>query len=147
MWRTQKSRPALSLSAKAVERGLVDRARAEAAAEDQQAALVGRDPEPLPGRAAVGGEHRRRHRAAGDEVGVALEAGDREREADPPGAAGEHPVGEAEVAVGLGQDQRQPQAKRGEARGPGDVSAAAQHGIGAALAQDLRRRRAPRPRP
>ena len=63
-------------------------------------------PKRVAGAAAVGLEHRRRHRPPGDQVAVALAARDREGEADPPGAPGEQAVGEAEVAVGLGQDQR-----------------------------------------
>ena len=64
--------------------------------------------EALAGRVAVGGEHRRRDRPAGDQVPLPLAAGDREGEADPPRPPGEQAVGEAEVAVGLGEDERRP---------------------------------------
>ena len=52
-------------------------------------------------------DHGARDGPPGDHVRPAVPARDREGEADAPGAAGEQPVGEAQVAVGLGQDQRQ----------------------------------------
>ncbi len=53
----------------------------------------------------------RRDRSTGHEVAIALVTGDREGKADPPRAAGEHAVGEAEVAVRLGEDERQAKAR------------------------------------
>ena len=123
-----------------VERREVDRPRALAAAEDEQAARAGGDPEALPGRVAVGGEDRRGHRPPGDDEALALHARDRERQADPARAPREQPVGEAEVAVGLGQHERQSQRERREAPRARDVAAAAEDGVGAPRAQHLARR-------
>ena len=122
-----------------LERRLVDRARALAAAEHQQARILGATPEAPPGRAAIGAEHRVRDRPAGDQVALALAALDREGEADPARPARQQPVGEAEVAVGLGQDQREPEPERGQAHRAGDVAAAAHHRVGVAAAEDLAR--------
>ena len=84
-----------------LDRRQVDRARAERAAEDQHAGRLRRDAElGAGGRAVV---DRRRDGAAGDEVAVAVAAGDREGEADAAGARREQAVGEAEVGVGLGE--------------------------------------------
>ena len=85
-----------------LDRREVDRARAERAAEDQHAGRLRRDAELGAGGGAV--VDGRRDGAAGDEVAVAVAAGDREGEADAAGARREQAVGEAEVGVGLGQD-------------------------------------------
>ena len=132
-WTTWKSRP--SRSARAASGAIVDRAGPLAAAHHQQAEVVRGDAEARSGAVAIGREHGRRHRPAGDQVALALATLDREGEADAPGAAGEQPVGEAEVAVGLGQHQRRAVAKRGEAGGPGGEAAAAHDDVGAAGAQ------------
>ncbi len=110
----------------------VDPQGPEAAAEDQQAGDIGIDREPAPRFAAIGAGDRRRHRAAGDEVAARVASGDRKGEADAPGPRREQAVGESEVAVGLGEDERQPHAG---SRYPGrrsDVAAAAHHRIGTA---------------
>ena len=88
-------------------------------------------PERGAGRLALGVA--RRHRAAGDEVALAVAAGDREREADAPRARREQPVAEAQVRVGLGQHERDAPQHRGEPDRPGDVAAAAEHRVGAAV--------------
>ena len=117
-----------------LDRGQVDRAGALAAAHHQQAARVRRDPEPRARRAAVGRQHRGGHRPPGDQVALPLAPRDREGEADPPRAPGQQAVGEAEVAVGLGQDQRDAGEDRGQPRRPGDEAAAAHHDVGPAAA-------------
>ena len=131
-WMTWKSRPAPL--GEGLERAPVDRAGALAAAHDQQAARVRRDAEPAPRGAAIGGQHRGRYRAPGDQVAPPLPAGDREGEADPPRAPGQQAVGEAEVAVGLGEDERDAGEDRGKPRRPGDEAAAAEHDVGSAAA-------------
>ena len=100
-----------------------------------------RSPAAIPKRSraarAVGGGDRRRDRPAGEQVAIALPSLDREREADPPRARREQPVGEAEVAVGLGQDERQSASQTAASpAGRGDVAAAAHHRVGAALAEE-----------
>jgi hypothetical protein len=80
-----------------VDRGLIDRARAQRAAEHQHAGLVGPDLKPRPGRGAVGG--RCRYRTPGDQVLVARPPVKRERQADPVGQRGEQTVGQTEMAV------------------------------------------------
>ena len=91
--------------------------------------------EALAGSGAVRRNDLGRNRTAGDQVLLSGPPGDREGEADAPCAAGENAVGETEVAVGLGQDQRQAAHDRRQPRRPGDVAAAAEHRLGAALAQ------------
>ena len=108
---------------------------------------VRRDTEPRPRCLAVGLEHRARDRAAGDEVTLALAAFDRKRKAHPAREAGEHAVREAEVAVGLAQDERRAPRHRGQPHGPGDVSAAGEHRVRAdALEQAAGRSDSRRPR-
>ena len=104
--------------------------------------LVRAEPEALARRGAVG--RRRRHRAAGDEVALAVAALDRERQADAPRAPREQPVGEPEVAVGLAEHERDAAARRGEPDGPGDVAAAAEDRGGPQLVEHPRRPRARR---
>jgi hypothetical protein len=90
---------------------------------------------PLPGGSAIGVFDRRRDRPPGDQVALPAAALDRKREAHPPRAPGEHAVGEAEVAIRLGEHERQAQRERREPCGPRDVSAAAQHDLRAPSAQ------------
>src|SRR4051794_4159823 len=87
-------------------RGLVDRARAERAAEDQDAGLLLADAELRAGVRAVG--DLRRDRATGDQVPIAGAALDREREADAAGSTRQRAVGDAEMAVGLAEHERRP---------------------------------------
>ncbi len=96
-----------------LERAAVDRPGALAAAEDQDTAIVGCDPETLARRGAVRSRDGRGHRPARDEVAIIVATVDREGEAHAPGAPGEQAVGEAEVAVGLGEDERQAERDRG----------------------------------
>ncbi len=122
------------------DRALVDRAGALAAADDEQAARPGGDAEALPRRGPVGRQHGRRHRPPGERVAAAVAAGDREGEADPPRRPRQQPVGEAEVAVGLGQDQRDARQHGGDPGRAGDEAAAAHHHVGPAAPQHPRRR-------
>ena len=133
------------------ERALVDRAGALAAADHQQAAGGLRDPEAGPCGASVGGQHGGGDRAPGDDVAAALAPVDREGEADPPRAGREQPVGEAEVAVGLGQHQGRAGDRRRQARRAGDDSRRRRgrrrrRGAGSRISPHRRRRR-PRARP
>ena len=85
MWRTWKSRSAPGPAGpKASAAARLIAQRAEAAAEDQQATVLGGDPEALARGAAVGVADRGRDRAAGEQVARPLAPGDREREADAP---------------------------------------------------------------
>ncbi len=88
-----------------LDRGQVDRAGPLAPAHHQQAARLGWNPESLPGRDAVGLEHRGGHRPPGHQVALSLPSRDREGEADAPRPVRQQAVGEAEVAVGLGKDE------------------------------------------
>ena len=111
---------------------MVDRARPERAAEDQHEPVVLPDAQLLP-RRRPGGDPRR-DGPARDAVARPVAAGQREGEADAAGARREEAVGEAEVRVGLRQDERDPP---GDGRQPdraGDVAAAAEHGVGPAPA-------------
>src|SRR5262249_14401101 len=89
------------------EGGEVDRAGAEAAADDRHAVRRAWDAEAPPGDGRIGLEDLPRHRPTGDDVGSVLTPGNREGEADAAGAAGEQAVGPPEVAVGPRQDQGQ----------------------------------------
>ena len=148
-WTTWKSRP-VALG-EGLDRAHVDRAGALAAAHHQQADGRRRRCRSAPrGLRAVGLQHGRRHRPPGHQVAVALPPRDREGEADPPGPPGEQAVGEPEVAVGLGQDQRRPRqharpARPDRRRSRRRPSPRRRRGRGAPAAQ-RRPRRSPRPR-
>jgi hypothetical protein len=116
-----------------LDRRLVDRAGAERAAEHERRQLPRLEAELGAGGGAVG--DRRRHRAAGEQVAVAVAALDREREADPARAGRQQAVGQTEVRVGLGEDERGAAQHRREADRAGDVAAAAEHGVGAVASQ------------
>ena len=62
-------------------------------------------------------------------VARAVAAVDRKREADAACARRQQPVRDAEVAVGLGQHERDPARQRGEPDRSGDVAAAAEDGV------------------
>ncbi len=128
-------------------RSLVDRSRAKAAAEDQQAGDLGLDHEAAAGRGPVRLEDRPRHRPAGVQVEGTVAAGDPKGEADALCAPRQQPVCDPEVAVSLGQDQGKPHSGCRHARRPGDVAAAAHDGIGVALTQQAPRRAYGDPRP
>ena len=119
--------------AKRVDR-LVDRARAERAAEHQHDVSSG--PMPSSARAparsvTVGGTGR-----PVTQVAVAVAPFEREGEADAVRAAGQRAVGQAEVRVRLGEHERDPLERRREADGAGDVPAAAQDRVGPRRAED-----------
>ena len=110
-----------------LERGQVDRASPERAAEHQHAGVVEAHREPLTRRAtfrSAGGD-----RPAGDAVARSAATGEREGKAYAPRERGQHPVGQAQVAVGLGDDEGDAQRERGHTDRPGDVAAAAHHGV------------------
>ena len=107
---------------------LIDR-RPEAAADDGDAVRGLRDAVAPAGDRSVRLEHGPRDRPAGDQIGPALAAGDRKGEADPMGAASEKPVGEAQVAVGLGEDEGKAHPDRREADRPGDVAPAPENDV------------------
>ncbi len=139
--RTRKGR-----SGEPVDGRLVDRPRPQRAAEDEHEAVVLADAEGAARAGAVG--LRRRHRAAGDPVARAGAPLEREGQADAPREGRQQAVGEAEVAVGLGQDERHPGRDGGRADRPGHVPPAAQHRPRADVAEDPARGadRAGRPR-
>ena len=117
-----------------LDRGVVDRARAERAAEHEHAGLRRVDPEPPARRGPVGG--RRRHRAPGDPVARRLAAVDRERQAHPPRrgarAAGWSARGGCRPPSARAARRLQ---DRGQADRAGDVPARAEHGVGPELAE------------
>ena len=118
-----------------VDRGLVERARAEAPAEDEHDWSVLRQLEAPPGCIAIDRLRRRRDRAA-DHAGLAVHAVDRIREEQPPCERRREPVREADVGVRLGQRGRNPAQPGSEHHRPGDVAAAAEHDVGTAPAED-----------
>ena len=140
-----------AVAEESVERADVDRPGALATAEDEQAAPIGRDAEAPPGFLPAGGRDPGGHRATGDHIAIALPALDRECETDAARAAGEQPVGEPEVPIGLGEDQGPAGGQRREPTWPRHVSPTAHHRIGAAATQGLprgrNRRRRERRRP
>ena len=88
-------------------------------------------PTPKRARAAGAVGRGRRHGAAGDPVARAVAPLDREGQADAPREGRQQAVGQAEVAVGLGQDERAPaRATAASADRAGHVPAAAQHRAG-----------------
>ena len=101
-----------SLAAEGLHRGEVEAPRAEGAAEHEQAALAGADPEALAGLGPVGLAGPRRHRPPRDQVAVRVEALDRKGEADAAGERSERAVGDAQVAVGLREEKRDPAGDR-----------------------------------
>jgi hypothetical protein len=119
-----------------LERRLVQRAGAERAAEHQEAALVGADPEPLARRGAVRPHGPGGHGTADHLVGIAGAALDRERQEHVPRKPRQQPVRNAEVAVGLRQHERDPARDRSQPNRPRHVAAAAQHHVGARLAHE-----------
>ena len=114
--------------------GLVDRPRAERAAEHEHGGLALLEAEPGPRAGAVGDG--RRDRAAGHQVALSAAALDREGQADAARAGGEQAVGQAEVGVGLGEHERGPAQDGREAHRPGGVAAAAHDRVGAVAAQE-----------
>ena len=73
------------------------------------------------------------------QVAAAVAPGDREGEADAPGEAGEQAVRQAQMAVGLGQHERDAPRHRRRPHRAGDVPAAAHHDVGPHVAQDAMR--------
>ena len=122
-------------AAERVDGGQVDPPCPERAAEDQHARLVGPDAEAPPGGGAVRAAGPRRQGAADHAVALALAAGDRERQEHAPGEPGQQPVGDAQVAVGLGGHHGQPERPGGKADRGRHVAAAAHHGVGAQAPQ------------
>ena len=128
-WKSRPPRSAkASIAARLIERApwlppMTKRQRASAAIPNRRARRV-----------AIGPEHGGGHRPPGHQVALPLTARDREGEADPPRAARQQPVGKAEVAVGLGEDEWDAGEDRGQPRGPGDEAAAAHHDVRPAAA-------------
>ena len=116
-------------------RGVVDRARAERAAEDEYARLARPDPQLRSRQPAVADLGR--HGTAGDQVAAARPTLDRERQADAACTARERPVGDAEMAVGLGKDERRPRQHRRQTDRAGHVSPTAEDGVGLPALEDL----------
>ena len=81
----------------------------------------------------------RRDGAPGDAVARRLAPLEREGEAHAPRERRQHPVGEPEMRVGLGEDERDAAHHRGEPDGAGDVAAGAEHRRGALAAQQPQR--------
>ena len=116
--------------------GGVDRERPLAAADDEEYAVVRREPQPLARCLPVGLDHGARDGPARHEVALALESRDRKRQADPARPAGEEAVGETEVAVCLGDDERKAEPHRRDPDGRRHVAATAKNRIRLAHAED-----------
>ena len=111
--------------ANASHRRPVDRPRALGAAEHEHARLAQCRSRSGPAPPAS----RWRARGTGrpvTHVARAVATLDREREAHAPSERREQPVGQPEMAVGLGQHERNPREHRGQAHRPGDVAATAE---------------------
>lgn len=120
---------------KGVDRAEVDRTGSLAAAEDEQAAVPGRDPEALASRLAIGADDVAGNRASRDQVLLPQPTVDREGEANSLRATGEDAIGETQVAVGFGQHQRELEHDCREPGRAGDVSATAEDRLRPARSQ------------
>ena len=122
-------------AAERLERGVVEAARPQRAAEHEHARHLGRQAEAQARGRLVGRPGAGRHGPSGDGVPAAVATLDRERQEHLSRERRQHAVGDAQVAVGLGERQREPQGARREPHGAGHVAPATEDHVGAAGAQ------------
>ena len=122
-----------------LERALVYRARALAAAEHEHADVPSaRCPSRSRAPRAVRVHHRLRHRPARHHIAVSASTVDRKREADAPRKRSKQAIREPEAAVGLAQHERRSAQHGRESHRTGDVAATAEHRVGLAAVRSRR---------